>query len=137
MGRSFLPENQGMLFHYTPPLCPKLWTFNCYIDLSVAFLDENQVIFSICNLYAYPERMDPQRPVRNVQDMALYPYSDPIVQFFLEKSVGANAPTSYVLEMNHGWFKRNGIKIGDHLEWNGCHGIFTHPKYTPAINLPL
>ena len=87
-------------------------------DLSIAFLDEQGVIREIVDLKAYPQMMDPKRPINSVHDLALYQPQDPIVQFFQQKSIMSHTPVKYVLEMNSGWFNDNHIKTGDQLIWN-------------------
>lgn len=115
MQRHYLPENQGMLFHYSRPTKPMFWSFNCYLDLSVAFIDEKWRIREIKSLYAFPEKMDPTRPVRSVYDFALYSSRDPIILFFRKNSVAPSYPIMHVLEMNLAWFEKNGVKVGDLL----------------------
>ena len=34
----------------------------------------------------------------------------------------SNKPAKYALEVNAGWFKKNGIKPGMKLDFNGCLG---------------
>ncbi len=115
---SALPDNEGMLFHYSSPKHVRIWSFNCLIDLSVAFLDEQKRICEIQNLRAFPERMDPKRPVLSTRDFALYPAQDPIVIFFQKGSISSSVPVCYALEMNRGWFEKNRVEVGDVLEWN-------------------
>ncbi len=113
MGRKTLGENEGMLFSYEPPQYVSLWMFNCYVDLSVAFLDETFKIVEIVDLLAYPEKMDPERPVNSTKDFARYPYNDPIRHFYSEHGVRSQQPVSYALEMPKGWFKAHGYHVGD------------------------
>ena len=115
MGRSSLKENDGMLFFFDPPEILSVWMFNCWIDLDVAFLDSNMKIQEIHYLKAYPEKMDPKRPVLGLNDFRLYPHDDPVIQFFHEKSVKSSYRSSYILEMPGGWFKSHQIKVGDPL----------------------
>jgi uncharacterized protein len=115
MQRHYLPENQGMLFLYSRPTKPMFWSFNCYLDMSVAFIDGKGRIREIKSLYAFPEKMDPARPVRSVRDFALYPSRDPIIIFFQNNSVSPSLPITYILEMNLAWFKKNGVRVGDVL----------------------
>jgi len=128
MQRRSLPKNQGMLFHY--PYCQKVnfWSFNCHIDLSIAFVDENKIVREIKSLKAFPQKMDSSRPVFSPQDFNLYPMSDPIVIFFQEKSVKSSMPIKYVLEMNLGWFEQNQVHVGDTLHWDESNNsaFFTH-----------
>lgn len=121
MQRKSLPEDQGMLFIYPEKNYLSIWMFNCFIDLSVAFLDESLRIQEIRELKAYPEKMDPRRPVFSYQDLSLYPIDDPIVQFFMKNSVHSSIKTQYVLEMNAGWFYTHRISIGDRLVFDASN----------------
>jgi uncharacterized membrane protein (UPF0127 family) len=125
MQRTSLPDNHGMLFHYQKSCTPNFWSFNCCIDLSVAFIDERKVIREIKPLYAYSEKMDPARPVNRLEDMSKYPSGDPIIQFFLQNAASCKTPIRYVLEMNHGWFEKNGIEAGDSIGWD----VSTHTAF--------
>jgi uncharacterized membrane protein (UPF0127 family) len=87
MFRERLGENSGMLFVYEAPGLHAMWMRNTLIPLSVAFLDKRGRIINI-------EDMEPQT----------------------EDSHAAAAPAYYSLEMNQGWFKKNGIKPGDRVE---------------------
>ncbi len=118
MQRRFLPENHGMLFHYSHPQKVNFWSFNCYIDLSVAFIDEKRVIREIKPLKACSKKMDPSRPVFSSRDFSFYPALDPIVVFFEKASISSSVPVKYVLEMNLGWFERNRVRVGDVLCWD-------------------
>jgi|GEM_PF-1089240 len=98
MQRKELPENGGMTFNYGEPRPIKIWMYNCLMDLSVAFLDENKVIQEIHELKCYPDIHDPF--------------------FFDEHSVTAAKPVAFALEMNPGWFAKNGVSVGDRAEWD-------------------
>lgn len=115
MGRNYLPPSHGMLFHYAKPKLMTVWSFNCHIDLSLAFLDSRGVIQEILELKAYPEAMDPSRPVHSPKDLSKYPLNDPITRFFIRNSVTSNKPAAYLLEMNAGWFSENHVNVGDVL----------------------
>lgn len=118
MQRKSMADNHGMLFHYSKPLAPTFWSFNCYLDLSVAFIDSNKVIQDIQTLRAYPEKMDPSRPVNTLKDMSLYRSDDPIIKFFLDNGASTKKQILYVLEMNFGWFEKNDIHVGDKIVWD-------------------
>lgn len=118
MQRKELGTNQGMLFIYPKAEVRSIWMFNCFIDLSVAFLDDRLRILEIHELKAYPEMMDPKRLVLTYQDISLYPPYDPITQFFMQQSVQSSAKTSYVLEMNAKWFYNHRVTVGDQLIFN-------------------
>lgn len=121
---SFLPENEGMLFTITDP-GTSYWMFNCLIDLSIAFIDQKGTILEIHEMKAYPELMDPRRPVKKIEDFAKYTEKDPVVQFFHRQAVHAPPKSRFALEMNGNWFRLNHINIGDRLEWNQKENICT------------
>lgn len=125
MGRRELPTNHGMLFHFPATRAHKFWMFNCFIDLSVAFLDEKLRIIQIEDLKSYPEKMDPYRPVNSLNDLAYYPPKDPILIFFQKNEVTAPPSTRYALEMSWNWFKENGIKSGSVLSWDQDSGVIS------------
>ena len=118
MQRKELGANQGMLFTYKEAEVHRIWMFNCFIDLSVAFLNDHLRILEIHELKAYPEMMDPKRPVLTLKDISLYPPYDPITRFFMQQSVQSSAKTSYVLEMNAKWFYNHRVTVGDQLIFN-------------------
>lgn len=117
MQRQTLPKNAGMTFFFPYPYQTRIWMFNTQIDLSIAFLDKNRVIKEIRALKAFPEMMDLNRPVRSVEDLALYPSYDPIFHFFVQQSIAPSFPATYALEMNKDWFTKNSIKVGDVVVW--------------------
>ena len=118
MQRAQLPENQGMLFIYDKPINAHVWSFNCLIDLSLAFIDGEHVIREIRDLKAYPDKMDPARPVHTIKDLSLYPPNDPIVRYFDVRGITSKVAIRYTLEMNRGWFKQHDVKVGDVVIWD-------------------
>lgn len=114
MQRLSIPDNHGMLFYFPNG---RLWMFNTFIDLSVAFLDGRGTILSISELKAFPEMMDPKRPVHSIKDLFKYPSNDSITQFFLDKSLNIPKNVKFILEMNALWFTKNHVKPGDRLFW--------------------
>ena len=84
MHRKSLPENAGMLFMYREPQRLAFWMKNTHVPLSIAFIDDRGVIVQI-------------------KDMA------PLD----EREVHCDTPVRQALEVNQGWFERNGIKVGD------------------------
>ena len=86
MFRKSLGENQGMLFIYEKEGRYAMWMKNTNVALSVAFIDRNGAILNI-------EDMEPQT----------------------EDSHGSKGVAKFSLEMNQGWFKKRGIKKGDHV----------------------
>lgn len=118
MQRHTLPENHGMLFIYPRKQILSLWMFNCFTDLSAAFLDEQGIIQEIHELKSYPEKMDPRRPVHCLEDLSCYPKGDPILQFFLAHKVSSIDKVKYALEMRSGWFAAQGVRPGDAVLWD-------------------
>ncbi len=84
--RKNLAENRGMLFLFPVSQELSFWSKKTYIPLSIAFLDDSGKIVQIESLP--PEQLD---PVRSEQ------------------------PLRYALEVNAGWFQKNGIGVGDYL----------------------
>jgi uncharacterized membrane protein (UPF0127 family) len=87
MFRDKLAENNGMIFLYPRPGPSAMWMKNTRIALSVAFIDAQGRILNIAEMEPYSEEA--------------------------HHSSGAAA---YALEMNRGWFKRQGVKAGDLVE---------------------
>ena len=94
MFREKLGKNEGMLFVYEREEVLSFWMKNTRIPLSIAFIAKNGKIVDI-------------------QDME---------PFNLQSHVSAR-PAQYALEVNQGWFKKNGIEVGDSV-----HLPFTVPK---------
>ncbi len=115
MGRLYLHPDHGMLFHFPKKKILRIWAFNCYIDLSIAFLDEQGRIVQMEDLIAFPEAMDPKRPIRGLKDLQLYANNGPVKRLFREHAVVSKQPSALLLEMNLGWFKKHGIQVGDRL----------------------
>lgn len=115
MQRTSMPENHGMLFYFPNG---SIWMFNTFIDLSVAFLDVKGKIIEIAELKAYPDMMDPYRPVNTLNDIKKYSPYDKVIQFFANKSHRVPKDAAYALEMNKTWFARMGVGIGDRVIWN-------------------
>jgi uncharacterized protein len=115
MQRKYLAPNHGMLFHFSKPRQVKMWSFNCFIDLSIAFINSDGTILEIHPLPAFPEIMDPERPIFSPKDMRKYPKNDPIRCFFRKHEVSSSQPVAYALEVNSGWFYENKITVGDQI----------------------
>jgi uncharacterized membrane protein (UPF0127 family) len=88
--RDSLPANRGMLFVYAEPEILTFWMKNTRMPLSIAFIDEAGRIVSI-------QKMNPF-PLTTV-------YASPV-------------PALYALEVNQGWFEKNGVGVGDVVELN-------------------
>src|ERR1700704_5216562 len=92
MFRDKLAENGAMIFLYPHPEATAMWMKNTRIALSVAFIDAKGRILNIADMEPYSEQAHP--------------------------SSGAAA---YALEMNQGWFRKQGIKAGDLVD--GLKGL--------------
>ena len=84
MFRERMGKDEGMLFVYEREERLSFWMKNTRLSLSIAFIDKGGRIVDI-------------------QDME---------PFSLETHRSAS-PARYALEMNRGWFAREGIKVGD------------------------
>jgi len=84
MFRERMGKDEGMLFVYEREARLSFWMKNTRLPLSIAFIDQSGKIVDI-------------------QDME---------PFSLETHTSAY-PARYALEMNRGWFAREGIKVGD------------------------
>ncbi len=87
MFRDQLGRDEGMLFVYVQEEILTFWMKNTPLPLSIAFLDKRGKIVDL-------------------QDMT--PFSP--------RTHASSYPAMYALEMNQGWFKRNGIKVGDTIK---------------------
>jgi uncharacterized membrane protein (UPF0127 family) len=96
MHRDSLDENGGMLFVFPDTDYRSFWMESTYIPLSIAYLTEAGTIINI-------ERMHPHN----------------------RASIRSSAPAKYALEVNAGWFKKNGIRPGDSVD-----GL---PNFTEAV----
>jgi uncharacterized membrane protein (UPF0127 family) len=91
MYRESLPLDRGMLFVYPDEQPRAFWMKNTTIPLSIAFADARGLIIAI-------------------MDMAP---DDGAVRY------RSGGPAMYALEVNRGWFARNGVKIGDRIVVDG------------------
>lgn len=87
MYRTRLAQNQGMVFLFGAPAGVCMWMKNTPMPLSVAFIDTAGKIVNI-------EDMQPQTT----------------------NSHCAKKPIAYALEMNLGWFKQKGVRVGSVIE---------------------
>ena len=94
MFRTHLDQDNGMLFVFSDTAVRAFWMKNTLIPLSIAFMDEKGVILNT-------EEMTPQ----NLQN------------------TWSKGPARFALEMNAGWFTKNGVKAGDSVE-----GVLGAPK---------
>ena len=113
MGRKTLSSNAGMLFKF--PFDDKLsfWMANTYIPLDIAFLNRDGKVLQI-------ESMVP----------------------LSTRSVMSSKLCCYALEVNKGWFERNGIKEGDFIQGHGISSnriaqVDTQEAIDPDVRLNM
>ncbi len=92
MFRKSLRENAGMLFQFEEDSTGAFWMKNTLIPLSIGFIDNQWKLLDVKDMKVEP---DPERPAN----------------FY-----GPSMPYRYALEVNMGFFQRNGITPGAHLE---------------------
>mgnify|MGYP001185433509 CR=1 FL=1 len=86
MYRDSLPEDSGMMFVFPESTPASFWMKDTHIPLSVAYINEDGMII-------------------NIEDM------EPLSL----NSVTSRGPCKYALEVNKGWFEKNGIHAGDKI----------------------
>jgi uncharacterized protein len=89
MNRKELCGECGMLFKFDSSKRAAMWMMNTYVALDVAFIRADGVITDI-------RAMEPE-------DLT---------------SIQASANVLYALEMNQGWFKSQGIVVGDKVSFH-------------------
>jgi uncharacterized protein len=85
MNRKTLPENEGMIFVYSPPRPVAFWMKNTLIPLSAAFVAVDGTVVKIAEMEPLDEKTHH----------------------------AADVPVKYVIEANRGWFKKAGVSVGD------------------------
>lgn len=90
MFRKEMGLDTGMLFVFPDSAPRAFWMKNTVIPLSIAFMDEKGVILNILE-------MPPET----------------------EQSFFSSGKAKYALEMNSGWFRKNGLKAGEAVEGIG------------------
>lgn len=92
MYRDKLDENEGMVFVFEKKKILDFWMKNTSIPLSIAFLDKNGNVVDIFNMTPY----------------SLEP-------------VTSTKRCNYAVEVNMGFFKRCGLKVGDKIDLSGIY----------------
>jgi len=88
MYRKELERDRGMLFVYEKENRLSFWMANTSIPLSIAFISTDGTIVDI-------------------QDMAPFDTTPHI----------SAVPALYALEVNQGWFREKGVRVGDKVHW--------------------
>lgn len=112
MLRNHLKPNHGMLFHHPEKRRHSVWMYNCPIPLSIAFLDDSGKIQEIRELKAHPELVDASKDLPNLRS------DDPTIRLFLSEAVTPRHAYRHALEMEGGWFQKNGVSRGDTIKWS-------------------
>ncbi len=89
MGRKYLGKDEGMLFIFEAEDYHSFWMKNTLIPLSIAFIDGDGRIVWMTDMK--PLTLDSHVPPK---------------------------PILFALEMNKGWFSKNGIKAGDMVRFS-------------------
>ena len=87
MYRDSMPQDHGMLFPFDRPQTLKFWMKNTRIPLDIIFLDKDCRVVEVIHAKALDET-----------------------------SVGPDAQTQYVIELNSGGADKLGLKKGDKIE---------------------
>jgi uncharacterized membrane protein (UPF0127 family) len=87
--RQSMPENNGMIFIFPQEGQLAFWMKDTFIPLSIAFVAKDGRIVDIQDMQ--PQTLDYHIPP---------------------------TPYMYALEVNQGWFKRHGVRVGDRLEFD-------------------
>lgn len=88
MFREHMDENHGMLFLFEHPQRLSFWMRNTRIPLDIGYFDADGVLREIHALYPFDETPVPSRSNR----------------------------MQFALEVNRGWFERNGVTAGAELD---------------------
>lgn len=94
MFRDHLPEQSGMLFIFNQLTSSGFWMFNTKIPLSIAFTDARGVILKILDMAPCQSKKPEECPTYSPQ-----------------------VPYRMALEVNQGWFKKNGVNEGDYISY--------------------
>lgn len=104
MGRKYLAPNSGMLFKFPYQDNLNFWMANTYIPLDIAFFNDDGKVLQI-------ESMVP----------------------LSTRAIVSHKPCRYALEVNGGWFKDNGIKVGSHIGGVGISDLSKMAQMIPSM----
>jgi len=90
--RPSLSENQGMLFIFPDRQTRIFWMKKMLFPLDIIWLDGNRIVKISANL-----------PAEGLAPAKIY---------------SSDTPVNYVLEVNAGWAKRAGVKVGELIEYH-------------------
>ena len=96
MYRTHMGENDGMIFVFPDVATRSFWMKNTFLPLSIGFFDDEKILVDIQDMAPVKSEMETMPP-----------------------SYVSAKPARYALEMNQGWFKKNGVKVGAKFEGLG------------------
>ncbi|MGD9889766.1 MAG: DUF192 domain-containing protein [Dehalococcoidia bacterium] len=115
MHRTELPDDQGMIFVYAEDANGGFWMRNTLLPLSIAYTAADGRIVDILDMAPVPA---PGNTPFRLPDGSIVPVGDG--QQPPPGAVWATYPPRqsyrYAIEVNQGWFARNNIAIGDHVD---------------------
>jgi len=89
MNRTIMPADEGMIFIFNDESIREFWMKNTLIDLDIAYISSANVVIDIQTMKAVTSVLQTNLPT--------YP---------------SKGPARYAVEMNSGWFKKNGFPVG-------------------------
>ena len=101
--RRNLPETEGMLFVFEQPGTYPFWMQNCLIALDIIWLDSGRRVVSVAASVP-PCRLADCEPPCNSFDCPTY---------------GHEGRAMFVVEVQSGFAKKHGVKVGDVLDLRG------------------
>ena len=93
-GRTYLSENDGMLFVHAELKVAQYWMRDCLIPLDIAFITQDMRIATIYTMVVEDD----------LTELVLYP---------------SRVPVLYALEVSAGSLARAGIEVGDKVTFSG------------------
>lgn len=98
MHRTKLPKDSGMLFIFPTEKTLSFWMKDTYINLDIGFFNKEKILTE----------------VQSMRAQSLGPTLSQNLQ-----SYQSGQPCLYAIEVNQGWFKDHGIKVGDSFSVTG------------------
>lgn len=93
MNRKKMTADEGMIFIFESASPREFWMKDTMIDLDIAYISAGKIIIDIQSMKAMSSVLQTNLPT--------YP---------------SKGPAQYAVEMNSGWFKKNGFPVGTELK---------------------
>ncbi len=97
MGRTSMPQDQGMVFLFRPPRPVRFWMFNCFMSLDMMFIKDGKIMKISREVPPCKSHIESECP--------LYPAEGEI-------------EASEVIEVNPGYCKSHNINEGDSVKFS-------------------